>query len=58
MRSAGFGPQSAEYEADSRDVVPGAYESVVVAPPNDRVTSRAMATRASLFISASSPRPN
>ncbi|HKT58814.1 MAG TPA: S8 family serine peptidase, partial [Gemmatimonadales bacterium] len=32
-RTAGFGPQSAEYEADSRDVVSGAYEAVVVAPP-------------------------
>ena len=33
-RPAGFGPQSAEYEADSRDVVTGPYEAVVVAPPN------------------------
>ena len=32
-RTAGFGPQAAEYEADSRDVISGAYEAVVVAPP-------------------------
>ena len=36
-RTAGFGPQAAEYEADSRDVVSGAYESVVVAPPQQAV---------------------
>jgi subtilisin family serine protease len=38
-RTAGFGPQSAEYEADSRDVVGGAYEAVVVAPPTQGVTA-------------------
>jgi subtilisin family serine protease len=37
-RSAGFAPQSAEYEADSRDVVSGAYESVVVAPPRQAIS--------------------
>jgi len=38
-RTAGFGPQSAEYEADSRDVVSGGYEAVVVAPPTQGVTA-------------------
>ncbi|HUR94541.1 MAG TPA: S8 family serine peptidase [Gemmatimonadales bacterium] len=38
-RTAGFGPQSAEYEADSRDVIGGAYESIVVAPPNQALSA-------------------
>ncbi len=38
-RTAGFGPQSAEYEADSRDVERGAYEAVVVAPPQQSITA-------------------
>jgi subtilisin family serine protease len=38
-RTAGFGPQSAEYEADSRDVVGGRYEAVVVAPPNQALSA-------------------
>jgi subtilisin family serine protease len=38
-RPAGFDQLSAEYEADSRDVVSGAYESVVVALPGQPVTA-------------------
>jgi subtilisin family serine protease len=38
-RSAGFGPQSADYEADARDILSGIYEAVVVAPPNESVTA-------------------
>ncbi|MGN6392171.1 MAG: S8 family serine peptidase [Gemmatimonadales bacterium] len=38
-RTAGFGPQSAEYETDSRDVQRGAYEAVVVAPPHQAITA-------------------
>jgi tripeptidyl-peptidase II len=38
-RAAGSGPQAAEYQADGRDVVRGAYEAVLVAPPNRAVTA-------------------
>jgi len=38
-RTAGSGPQAAEYQADARDVVRGAYEAVLVAPPNQAVTA-------------------
>ncbi len=38
-RPAGFDHQSAEYEADSRDVVGGAYESVVVGLPGMPATA-------------------
>ena len=38
-RPAGFDRQSAEYEADSRDVVSGAYESVVVGLPGQPATA-------------------
>jgi subtilisin family serine protease len=51
-RSAGFGPQSAEYEADSRDVVPGAYESVVVAPPNEALTATVSVSQSPLALRA------
>lgn len=51
-RSAGFGPQSAEYEADSRDVVSGAYESVVVAPPNQALTATVSVSQSPLALRA------
>ncbi len=38
-RPAGFEQQSAEYEADARDVVSGAYESVVVGLPGHPATA-------------------
>jgi subtilisin family serine protease len=38
-RAAGSGTQAAEYQADGRDVVPGAYEAVVVVPPNQPVVA-------------------
>jgi tripeptidyl-peptidase II len=36
-RAAGSGAQAAEYQADGRDVLRGAYEAVLVAPPNQAV---------------------
>jgi subtilisin family serine protease len=51
-RSAGFGPQSAEYEADSRDVVAGAYESVVVAPPNEPLSATVSVSQSPLALRA------
>jgi subtilisin family serine protease len=51
-RTAGFGPQAAEYEADSRDVVAGAYEAVVVAPPNQAVTASVSVSRSPLVLRA------
>jgi len=51
-RPAGFGPQSAEYEADSRDVVRGAYESVVVAPPNQALTASVSLSQSPLLLHA------
>jgi subtilisin family serine protease len=38
-RAAGNGAQAAEYQSDSRDVLRGAYEAVLVAPPNQTVTA-------------------
>jgi len=51
-RTAGFGPQSAEYEADSRDVVSGAYEAVVVAPPTQAVTASISLSQSPLVLRA------
>jgi hypothetical protein len=51
-RTAGFGPQSAEYEADSRDVVSGAYEAVVVAPPTQAVTASVSLSQSPLVLRA------
>jgi tripeptidyl-peptidase II len=51
-RSAGFGPQSAEYEADSRDVVGGDYEAVVVAPPNQALTASVSLSQSPLLLRA------
>jgi subtilisin family serine protease len=38
-RPAGNAAQAAEFQSDSRDVVRGAYEAVLVAPPNQGVTA-------------------
>ncbi|MEO6055300.1 MAG: S8 family serine peptidase, partial [Gemmatimonadales bacterium] len=51
-RGAGFGPQAAEYEADSRDVVSGAYESVVVAPPTQAVTASVTLSQSPVILRA------
>jgi subtilisin family serine protease len=51
-RTAGFGPQSAEYEADSRDVVSGAYESVVVALPNQPLKASVSLSQSPLALRA------
>ncbi len=51
-RSAGFGPQSAEYEADSRDVLPGAYESVVVVPPGEALSATVSVSQSPLALKA------
>jgi hypothetical protein len=51
-RSAGFGPQSAEYETDSRDVVRGAYEAVVVAPPHQAITASVRLTQSPVALRA------
>ncbi|HET7469271.1 MAG TPA: S8 family serine peptidase, partial [Gemmatimonadales bacterium] len=51
-RTAGFGPQAAEYEADSRDVVTGGYEAVVVAPPTQGVTASVSLSQSPLVLRA------
>ncbi|MGH7515767.1 MAG: S8 family serine peptidase, partial [Gemmatimonadales bacterium] len=51
-RTAGFGPQSAEYEADSRDVIGGVYEAVVVAPPTQAVTASVSISQSPLMLRA------
>jgi tripeptidyl-peptidase II len=51
-RSAGYGPQNAEYEADSRDVQSGAYESVVVAPPNQALNVTVAVSQSPLMLRA------
>jgi subtilisin family serine protease len=51
-RTAGFGPQSAEYEADSRDVISGAYEAVVVAPPTQAVTASVAVSQSPVVLRA------
>ena len=51
-RSAGNGTQAAEYEADARDVVPGAYEAVVVAPPMQALTATIGLTQSPLRLRA------
>ena len=51
-RAAGHGPQGAEYEADSRDVVAGAYECVVVAPPSQPLTATVRLTQSPLRLHA------
>jgi hypothetical protein len=51
-RAAAYGPQGAEYEADSRDVVGGAYECVVVAPPSQPLTTTVRLTQSPLMLHA------
>jgi subtilisin family serine protease len=51
-RAAAYGPQGAEYEADSRDVVAGAYECVVVAPPGQPLTTTVRLTQSPLMLHA------
>jgi hypothetical protein len=51
-RTAGFGPQSAEYEADSRDVVGGAYEAVIVALPTQPVTASLAVSQSPVVLGA------
>lgn len=51
-RTAAFGPQSAEYEVDSHDVVGGDYEAVVVAPPSQAVTATLTLSQSPLALSA------
>jgi subtilisin family serine protease len=51
-RSAGNGPQAAEYEVDARDVVPGAYEAVLVAPPNQALSATIGLTQSPLTLRA------
>ena len=52
-RTAGFGPQAAEYEADSRDVISGAYESVVVAPPQQPLSISVSVSQSPITLRAS-----
>jgi subtilisin family serine protease len=52
-RTAGFGPLSAEYEADSRDVLAGAYESDVVAPPNQALNASVSISQSPVTLRAS-----
>lgn len=52
-RPAGFDQQSAEYEADSRDVVTGAYEAVVVTLPGQPATATVELEQSPLSLRAS-----
>jgi len=52
-RPAGFDQQAAEYEADARDVVSGAYESVVVALPGQSASATVSLTRSPVSLRAS-----
>jgi subtilisin family serine protease len=52
-RPAGFDQQSAEYEADSRDVMGGAYETVVVGLPGQPVTATVEVIQSPVSLSAS-----
>ena len=51
-RAAAYGPQGAEYEADSRDVVAGAYECVVVATPGQPLTTTVRLSQSPLLLHA------
>ena len=51
-RTAGFGPQNAEYEVDARDVVGGAYESVVAAPPAQAIVATVTVTHSPVTLRA------
>ena len=52
-RQAGFDQQSAEYEADARDVVSGVYESIVVALPGQSPSASVTVTQSPLSLRAS-----
>ncbi len=52
-RPAGFDHQSAEYEADSRDVVGGAYEAVVVSLPGQSPTATVELTQSPVSLRVS-----
>ena len=52
-RPAGFDLQSADYEADSRDVMGGAYESVVVALPGQPATATVELVQSPVSLGAS-----
>ena len=56
-RTAAFGPQAAEYEADSRDVISGAYESVVVAPPQQALSVSVSISQSPITLRASMQGP-
>jgi tripeptidyl-peptidase II len=51
-RTAGYGAQSADYEADSRDVLSGAYEAVVVAPPTQPVSASVSVSQSPVVLRA------
>ena len=51
-RAAAYGVQGAEYEADSRDVIAGPYESVIVAPPGQGLTATVRLTHSPLLLHA------
>jgi subtilisin family serine protease len=51
-RSAGNGPQAADYEADARDVVSGVYEAVLVAPPGQALSATVSVTQSPLRLRA------
>lgn len=51
-RAAGFGPQAAEYAVDARDVVGGAYEAVVVAPPTQALSASVSVTQSPVTLRA------
>jgi subtilisin family serine protease len=51
-RSAGNGTQAAEYETDARDVVSGAYEAVLVAPPGQALSATLGLTQSPLMLRA------
>jgi subtilisin family serine protease len=52
-RPAGFEQQSAEYEADARDVVSGTYEAVVVALPGQSASATITLVQSPLTLTAS-----
>jgi subtilisin family serine protease len=51
-RSAGNGPQAADYEADARDVVSGVYEAVLVAPPRQALSATVSLTQSPVRLRA------
>lgn len=55
-RPAGKGPQAADYEVDARDVVPGTYEAVLVAPPTQALSVTVSLTQSPLTLRATRER--